>query len=193
MVCINELLFMCLLSLQTHFVHMSYPKAIARASRPRGVLEMQATTHSGQYDFWAWSMRAKSKTQLCKAYLVIHTPSSSVVPALLHVDDLHFRSESKLSHGYVCVYIVVARTVILLSANTTTPLLACTLLCIYYIWFEISYLFFPSKYPTFFPTESLTYSYSIQLALLIVISIIYVIINYRSVLEPYFRWYSGCQ
>ena len=32
-----------------------------------------------------------------------------------------------------------------------------------------------------------TYSYSIQLALLIVISIIYVIINYRSVLEPYFR------
>jgi len=51
MVCINELLFMCLLSLQTHFVHMSYPKAIARASRPRGVLEMQATTHSGQYDF----------------------------------------------------------------------------------------------------------------------------------------------
>ena len=51
MICINELLFMCLLSLQTHFVHMSYPKALARASRPRGVLEMQATTHSGQYDF----------------------------------------------------------------------------------------------------------------------------------------------
>ena len=126
MVCINELLFMCLLSLQTHFVHMSYPKAIARASRPRGVLEMQATTHSGQYDFWAWSMRAKSKTQLCKAYLVIHTPSSSVVPALLHVDDLHFRSESKLalSHGCVCVYVVVARTV--RSSNTTIPLLACT-------------------------------------------------------------------
>ena len=163
MVCINELLFMCLLSLQTHFVHMSYPKAIARASRPRGVLEMQATTHSGQYDFWAWSMRAKSKTQLCKAYLVIHTPSSSVVPALLHVDDLHFRSESKLSHGYMCVYIVVARTVILLSANTTTPLLACTLLCIYYIIFDL-------KYPTFFSLQNILPFFQLKVWLTVTVS-----------------------